>query len=328
MALHRPLLALSSQMAKASDVALEMGPAAGVAAGVAVGALDGWLHLRTARWSPGVASTYADRAAKRNVGLLVARMMGWERVLFLDDDISGLSPDMISSAVAHLGDRGPRVAGWRSRRFADNSVACHALRSAGDRQDVFIGAGAMLVDVRGWLAFFPSVYNEDWLFMHDFVTRREVGWIADVRQEPYNPFGQHERARREEFGDVLAEGLWALIHEKRSVLAACLPGYWVSVIRERRGMLEHIERRLWHRKELGHRHTWDSYEVGQVIASIAAAREALAGISPQHLAEFTSAWRHDLYLWNSRLPQLPQFSRIVDALNWLGIQDVHRASSR
>ncbi len=320
------LIVLSNQNSSVAEVAGRMSAPGGVAVRVTPWALNGPLKLTTMMWAPGRSPAFVDRSLKRNIGLLVARMLDWTRVLFLDDDIPNLDSHAVQGAVGNVRVDGPRVAGWRARHYPDNSVVCHALRASGELQDVFVAGGALLVHLRGRLPFYPAVYNEDWLFMHDFIITSQVGWVDDVDQLAYHPFDDPERASREEFGDILAEGLMALVHEGRSVLVACLPSYWPEVMHERRYMLRHIERRLWRRRQEGHATTADGHEIIRVLRSIEAARETLNGITPDNLAEFTSAWRHDLYLWNSRLAQLPRFGQIEEALNWLGLRDIHYAN--
>ena len=62
-------------------------------------------------------------------------------------------------------------------------------------------------------SFFPDIYNEDWLFFYDDARARRLGWSGrNATQLHYDPFGQPRRAERQEFGDALAEGLYALLH--------------------------------------------------------------------------------------------------------------------
>jgi hypothetical protein len=91
----------------------------------------------------------SDLSLKRNIGLAVARMVGWDRVLFLDDDIIDVNPSHIRAAASLLGSHD--VVGLKNVGFHDNSVVCHALRrverSLGMKQDTFVGGGAMAVAV-------------------------------------------------------------------------------------------------------------------------------------------------------------------------------------
>ncbi len=42
-----------------------------------------------------------DLSTKRNVGLILARMLGWRRVFFLDDDIRDINPADVNSVSIH-----------------------------------------------------------------------------------------------------------------------------------------------------------------------------------------------------------------------------------
>lgn len=279
--------------------------------------------LPTVRQFPWFSVPYADAANKRNAGLLIAKVMGWTRVLFLDDDIFGLRPAAVEAASAAMAGAGLGAVGWRYTDFPDNSVACHALRSSGRHQDVFLGAGALLVDVSGDVPYFPAVYNEDWLFWHDFAAAGRLGEAGLARQVRFNPFEDPDRAGREEFGDVLAEGLYALIHQREPLSHGCRPTYWPAVIRDRQALLDGVVGRLRQRVRGGATHTQDGYEIAQVLEAVGASTQALATVTPGDLAAFTTRWRSDLALWTARCRLLPRFTEITDALKWLGITDVH-----
>lgn len=316
--LNCPILVLCSLDSKAATVGSLLTDVTGFAVTVASIPRSPILDLHTHGFAAPQFEPYLDTGNKRNVALLLGRLLGWERLLFLDDDIRDLKPDDVRSAASNVGPGGLQLAGWSYQRFPDNSVVCHGFRSSGYQQDVFIGAGALLVGLSGWLPFFPPVYNEDWMFFHDFVNRRQVGLAGDVRQLPIDPFDP-ARARREEFGDVLAEGLFNLIHEKRSVSVAQFPGYWNSVLLERHRLLKGILDRLGHLAC----HSRDARQHEKELLALEASEEELAKITAQSLAEFVGAWRYDMYRWNARLHGLPRFTRIIDALGWLRITDVH-----
>jgi hypothetical protein len=73
-----------------------------------------------------------DLSTKRNVGLILARMLGWQRIFFLDDDITDIDPADVLSTVSML-EAFPAV-GMRVTDYPDNSVVCHAIgRSAAFR---------------------------------------------------------------------------------------------------------------------------------------------------------------------------------------------------
>jgi hypothetical protein len=54
------------------------------------------------------------------------------------------------------------------KRFPDNSVVCHAHRLDRGTQGMSAGASSIVVVCdHVQLAFFPNIYNKDWLFVDD-----------------------------------------------------------------------------------------------------------------------------------------------------------------
>ena len=105
----------------------------------------------------------SDLSAKRNIGLLLARLHGWNKIVFVDDDVRLSRTDNVARLAEQL-DR-YQVAGMIVRNFPDNSVVCHARRDAGLPQDVFLTGAVLGVHCNSLpLSFFPDIYNEDWFF--------------------------------------------------------------------------------------------------------------------------------------------------------------------
>ena len=104
------------------------------------------------------------------------------------------------------------IAGMVCRRFADNSVVCHARRLAGFDQDVFVSGAVLGVNCSYLpLPFFPDIYNEDWFFFAEAAARQRLAKVGEARQAEYDPYLRPTRAGHEEFGDLLAEGLYAVL---------------------------------------------------------------------------------------------------------------------
>ena len=128
--------------------------------------------------------------------------------------------------------------GWSAIDFADNSVIGHARRFNRREQSVLLGAGALLVRCDRQLSFFPRVYNEDWLFligqaMLSTEPLRATGWAGNVGRDPYQPFHQG-RAKREEIGDTLAEGLMNLLeYHGRDLASYSTIDFWRQCQSER-----------------------------------------------------------------------------------------------
>jgi hypothetical protein len=285
------------------------------------------LPKRTAegRFQLASAGRTSDLSLKRNLGLLLARMNGWGKVLFLDDDIDsrmgmgGLGLATVRQLEAKLDSR--QVAGLVCRDFPDNSVVCHARRLAGRTQDNFITGGALGINCSDQpLPFFPNIYNEDWFFFSRHAANRELAKAGEARQEPYDPYADPCRARREEFGDLLAEGLYALFDGQSTEmtdfsdrLAEADAGYWKNFIRARRDDLEETARRLEGSLES---------EAGKALVSLAAARDQLSQLTWRLCIDFLKAWQADLSDWERVTQTLNQPGGRLTALRRLGLTAV------
>lgn len=145
-----------------------------------------------------VSSAALDISRKRNLGLLIGRVCGWTRMLFLDDDIRKLSVAKLSSAAALLDDY--PVVGLQVKKYPDASVVGHARRMTGRGQQPFISGGALLANPQILNGYFAPVYHEDWLCVLSHLRKREVAIGGSVGQLAYLPFTTPERAMLEEFG--------------------------------------------------------------------------------------------------------------------------------
>jgi hypothetical protein len=259
-------------------------------------------------------SCHVDIARKRNAGLLLARLCGWRTVMFLDDDITGLTTSAVSRAAsltAHF-----QAAAFQIGSYPDNSVICHAHRLADGKQDVFPGGSAVLVDTARYASLFPPIYNEDWLFLFDALQDQAVTVAGTLSQLEYQPFAHSRRAASEEFGDVIAEGLFRLLHEGRD-LSGATSAYWQDVLERRSRLIDDIATRL----------LLDDTRapvIGCALMSLAAARKRLTAISALACVSFIHAWRTDLDVWRHRLETLPVVGELADAAKYLELPALHR----
>lgn len=179
-----------------------------------------------------------DVSTKRNLGLMLSHMLRWERVVFLDDDIRVPNPEDLRKAVGLLDTH--TAVGLGVGGFPDNSMVCHAFRAAGGCQETFIGGGALAVAIERNRSFFPNIYNEDWFFVLDAGKRLQpVASVGEVLQYPYDPY-RVERARSEEFGDVLAEGTFWLLDQGKPASDSDL-AHWREFLAHRHQFIEQIQ---------------------------------------------------------------------------------------
>jgi hypothetical protein len=88
-------------------------------------------------------------------------------------------------------------------------------------------------------SFFPKVYNEDWFFLLDARKRlQQVASVGQVLQYPYDPY-RVERARAEEFGDVLAEGIFWLLDQGKPASDGDL-AHWRDFLAHRKQFIQQV----------------------------------------------------------------------------------------
>ncbi len=262
-----------------------------------------------------------DLSLKRNLGLVLARLQGWKKLMFLDDDIHGIA----TSAVAKLAEalEAHSVSALIPTDFPDNSVACHANRLGGaGKQDVFASASGMGVRCdREDLAFFPDIYNEDWFFFAQEAASHKIARVGESRQRAYDPYYHPNRAASEELGDLLAEGVYARLDIGEEIWTVDAD-YWRYFI-DRRGQF--------HQRVLDALSRVDATrraEASRAAASIRAAQGQLATITPDLCQTFIRLWRGDMKRWRSYLEGLPPQESPAAAFAYLGLRvaDSQRAS--
>ncbi|QYN17421.1 hypothetical protein [Amycolatopsis sp. DSM 110486] len=289
--LDAPVLLLCSQKASADRVAL-----AAKKAGVRAFAID------TDGLPPGVMPRFAasqllwehellrgaDTSLKRNLGLLVAGLANWQRVLFLDDDITLPRPADLREASGLLGAHA--AVGLTNTGMPDNSVVCHAYRESGGRQDTFVGGGALVVGERCFDSFFPDLYNEDWFFLLGDRRLRPTALTGTAHQAEYDPYNQI-RAESEELGDTLAEGVYGLLDQGLG-LEAATEGYWTSFLEVRRNFI---------RAAMLQVQVAAGLDPDRRDNMVEALRTALHRneemITPKLCADFLRAWQEDRVTW-------------------------------
>jgi len=261
-----------------------------------------------------------DLSMKRNLGLVIAQMLGWQRLMFLDDDIYGVSKENVYALAAGLNDHNVSV--LIPNQYPDNSVACHAYRLGGGEQDKFASAGGMGVRCdREDLAFFPNIYNEDWFFFSEEAASQKIAQVGMSRQRKYDPYADPQRAVKEEFGDLLAEGLYARLDYARLDAHRDVPrvdvAYWTDFIQSRRDFLKRVAESLT-RKLDGNLNRKKVREVRAALISIGEARLQLERIDPELCQKFINLWQADLAEWRRYLTKLPHLETIESALKYLG----------
>jgi hypothetical protein len=271
-------------------------------------------ELKTSRLLTGtIFERRTDLSTKRNLALVLSHMLRWKRIVFLDDDIRVPDPLDLSRAAGLLDAHS--AVGLGIGGFPDNSVVCHAFRAGGGDQATFIGGGAMAVAVRRNRSFFPNIYNDDWFFVLDAGKRlQQVATVGEVLQYPYDPY-RVERARAEEFGDVLAEGIFWLLDQEKPASEGGLR-HWGAFLDHRKQFIQQVRRMVASQTGI------DAAERARMEEALTAALGRCARISPELCVAYLGALASDQDRWQRHVQQIlrqPRLSR-EEALRSLTVE--------
>jgi hypothetical protein len=168
---------------------------------------------------------------------------------------------------------------------------------------------------RDELSFFPNIYNEDWFFFSDEAARHKIAEVGASKQEKYDPFENPQRAVKEEFGDLLAEGLYARLDTRLGVLSADI-AYWSDFIQIRKAFLGEVADSLTARLDQPLSSAKER-EVRAAQISIREARLQLDRITPELCQKFIDLWQADLAVWHRYLATLQPYESVEKALDHL-----------
>jgi hypothetical protein len=322
------LVVLCSKKAKIDEVA-EQAARTPAARSLVVEVSKTWTHpdfpRRTSArpFREASANRRSDLSAKRNIGLLLARLHGWTKIVFADDDIVSLQADSLIRLARQLENH--QVAGMVVRDHPDNSVVCHARRVVGRWQDVFVSGAVLGVGCNDLpLSFFPDIYNEDWLFFAGAAADHELPSVGEAKQAKYDPFANPDRARWEEFGDLLAEGLYALFgRQGRGLpfdqrLGAATSAYWWFFIEARLKLINRTLRLLNRLLDCDPNNS----EASSALKSLSAAKSQLkVAIKPDLCTNFIDAWLEDLEDWQKFSSGVNNVGTTAEAMDFLGLQN-------
>jgi hypothetical protein len=250
---------------------------------------------------------FTDLSQKRNLALLLSRTAGWRRVLLLDDDIRQVSASDVCAAAGLL--KRYDAVGLRNRGFPDNSVVCHVSREVGYKQDQFIGAGGLVIAPGKAETFFPDIYNEDWFYLLGCREPFRLAVTGRMRQKSFNPYADPDRARREELGDCLAEGLFWLLDNGRPIDDADV-SHGQQFLDHRRRFIDSLLLKL----------NPDLESNVEMIAALKAARKICWALTekPDICEGYVRLWRSDLVRWRQFLGNMPERIGVEKALAELG----------
>lgn len=227
-----------------------------------------------------------DLPAKRNYALWYARRHRFNRILLLDDDIRGLQSTTFAAGAIALQDF--VVSGFFVDDFPDTSVIGHIEIQSGLPVSTFLSGSCLFIRLDGDIGFFPPIYNEDWLFMLPHITQRHVCSLGSVRQKFYNPLADPSVALFQEFGEIIADSLFALV-ASNCYSERFNPTIWRKLLILRRDWLTELA-------------TCTSNSQHRVI--VEAARAKGAEVTEEDCVRFVGDWESDRKLWDHILQDL------------------------
>ena len=184
--------------------------------------------------------------------------------------------------------------------FPDHSVVCHAYRQAGGEQQSFIGGGALAIEVNAQQFILSG--NLQRRLVLPARRRKEslqpTAVTGQVIQYPYDPFRNPGRARAEELGDVLAEGIYWLLDQGQSIADAD-EAYWTGFLVKRRRFIEGVLDMV---KEDG---AIELHEQARRIAALKGSLGRLTLITPILCESYLRVWADDRQRWLDHVDQLP-----------------------
>jgi hypothetical protein len=227
-----------------------------------------------------------DLPAKRNYALVFSRKYGYKRILLLDDDIRGMCPDVVNKGIYSLSKY--VMSGCFVENFPDTSIFGHLRIIAGEQEYPFLSGSFLFLKPFEVHGFFPSIYNEDWLFMLPHILEKSICSYGSIAQLPYDPFEDPKKATFQEFGEIIAECLYELVSIKKYELRY-EPKIWENEILKRRQALISLRKRLSNIKY-------------QEIIDIAL--KANMKITPKDCLIFIKNWENDLVMWRRFLMEI------------------------
>ncbi|HEY4160593.1 MAG TPA: hypothetical protein VGM08_00870 [Candidatus Saccharimonadales bacterium] len=290
---------------------------------------------------------------KRNLGSLVGRVMGWERLTFSDDDVRfeaaalrALSLVLPGRKIAGMLCTTEFGLGHTRSGFPDKDVIHQArdalvrihfparVRACHEYEDVaHISGNSIATNPQtSGLVFPPKIYDEDLIAFHGIGIYREEDAAAlslDSRyyQATYDPFADPDRAKYEAFGEMVHDALFLPIHDERPADITDRK-YWDGIITQR---IEKIETLIGvlnapqDRGKFNYMTTPPKRNPAQeekIRRSLQVALDMNRTFTGSMGVEYMRAWADDREVWQSKVAALTRKKSLPGALDWLGVSYV------
>lgn len=278
---------------------------------------------------------------KRNLGQLMARLAKSERAFFQDDDLY-LHAEALGKVGLMLSDM--EIAGLRCGLYPDRSAKMHVRRMVADyhmtrRPLSHMKASLVSGNTMGFNVqrlrrpFPPGVYNEDWVLQQPSIIKKQAALAEDYYyQSTYNPLAP-ERARQEEFGEILIAGMFhnieeAWVNPEQPHLRD--PFFWEKIIEAERelalNLLDGVEafpnkRYRTYKPDPKTRQPMPYKQQEELRGSLLAGLDVNVDLEGRNFVDYHGVWREDNIQWGDMLNRLPDYPvPIADACALLGIK--------
>jgi hypothetical protein len=221
-----------------------------------------------------------DLPIKRSFALTDAIGRHYQKILFVDADIRISGENTLAIGSSCLENYS--IAGCFVDNFIDTSVVGHLEREVGEDVYSFVSGSFVFIrpsETRG--GFFPCIYNEDWLFMLPHVLAGSICSFGSIKQVAFDPFKDTKTAAFQEFGEVIAEGLYSLVISNEYARRFEFQ-MWRDAVAERRELLVWLN---------------DSLAKPQHREIVSVALAVNEDISPEDCQQFVSDWEDDKVSW-------------------------------
>lgn len=288
----------------------------------------------------------SNLSQKRNIGSLIGRSMGWERILFSDDDLVYEPADLRAVSLMLPGHKiagmkcGPRRRGSDGQLlgFPDKDVVHHAedaiilIHSSYSVHGTLPDAGhisgnsiATNPKVSG-LVFPPEIYNEDLIAFHDMYFEHSAA-LAERSyyfQAPYDPFADPKRAETEAFGEIVYEALYLSLLKGHAADMTDLR-HWNETIVQRKVKIETLLRGLAAPQDRRYFGYMTQLPERDPVQESRMRESLLAGLSVTQTfkgimgVDYFRLWSEDKTTWRNCVAEMPDRQSIPDVLGWLGL---------
>jgi hypothetical protein len=236
----------------------------------------------------------------RNYALVLAKLLGFQRVIMIDDDIIFRGAKQVFNILSALSRFD--IVGARTIGMPDDSVVGHLIRALGLEQDEFISGQFVGIDISAVDYYFPNIYNEDWVFFLFQTATSSLARISEVEQLAFDPFRNFRRKSLfQEFGEIAVDGVFNAVVAKKDLSLLYTKDFWTDVCRERAKLLEELSEVV---KSHPNRRVFELILKGLQRYHLS--------IHPEQFRLFFENYRDSLSDWHTLLSTLSRYGEIED----------------